>query len=296
MSMQDKLANLHILLRANSFERWPLKVRFFAEDVHKMWHRWTVNMPEVVRHGIEIEMDESILDKASLEDDPLQPVGIYLIDPTYQHMKTTLEKSTKLLDAPQNSCAICSTLFDSTKVMALVCSNSECDASFHVACLSHQFLKGENALAAVVPTQGDCPTCRSSLNWSDLVKDLSLRIRGEKEVAALFKVPKRRKGGSKEEVIVPVVEEDEDEDMEEPSAVADESEADVDYDDVLVQSDYEDIDRVQATPSGGDGWKLIDDMDEQGLPGAVVAAMSLAGKGRREFVEDSDWDEAEVIE
>ncbi|KAH0408016.1 hypothetical protein KCU90_g22362, partial [Aureobasidium melanogenum] len=84
MSMHDKLANLHILLRAKSFERWPLQVKFFAEDVYKMWHRWTVNMPEVIRQGIEVEMDESVLQKAALEEDPSNPVGIHKIDPTYQ--------------------------------------------------------------------------------------------------------------------------------------------------------------------------------------------------------------------
>ncbi|KAG9553715.1 hypothetical protein KCU77_g18859, partial [Aureobasidium melanogenum] len=119
MSMHDKLANLHILLRAKSFERWPLQVKFFAEDVYKMWHRWTVNMPEVIRQGIEVEMDESVLQKAALEEDPSNPVGIYKIDPTYQHMKTTLEKSRKLLVIPNNSCVICCSSLDSTKEMAL---------------------------------------------------------------------------------------------------------------------------------------------------------------------------------
>ena len=295
MSMHDKLANLHILLRANSFERWPLQVKFFAEDVYKMWHRWTVNMPEVIRQGIEIEMDESVLQRASMEEDPLNLIGIHKIDPTYLHMKTTLEKSRRLLMAPANSCIICRSALESAKEMALVCANQECDAVFHVACLSTHFLKGEyGAQDAIVPTCGHCPSCKVSLKWADLIKDLSLRVRGEKEVTALFKEPKRRKKNAKECVkSAAVINQDE---AEELDVLADESDPEIDFDDVLLQSDYEDVDQIQATPSGGDDWKLVDELDEQDTPRVVASTSSSAVKTRKAVIEDSDWDEAEVIE
>jgi structure-specific endonuclease subunit SLX1 len=295
MSMHDKLANLHILLRAKSFERWPLQVKFFAEDVHKMWHRWTVNMPEVIRQGIEIEMDESMLQKTSLEDDPSNLIGIHRIDPTYQHMKTTLEKSQKLLHALENSCVICRSSLESAKEMALVCSNQECNSIFHIGCLSTHFLKGEyGARDAIVPTCGHCPSCKVNLNWTDMVKDLSLRIRGEKEVATLFKEPKRRKKNTKESAKSATALTHEE--AEELDVMADESDPEVDFDDVLLQSDYEDVDQIQATPSGGDDWKLVDELDEQDTPVNVASASSKAVKTRKAFIEDSDWDEAEVIE
>lgn len=294
MSMHDKLANLHILLRAKSFERWPLHVRFFAEDVHKMWHRWTVNMPEVIRQGIEIEMDESILQRASLED-PSNLIGIHKIDPTYQQMKTALEKSRKLLHAPNKSCNICCSVLEPTQDMALVCSNQECDSVFHVACLSTHFLRGEHgAKDAVVPTCGHCPSCKASLNWADLVKDLSLRIRGEKEVTALFKEPKRRKKNAADSAKSAVLTAHDE--AEELDVLAGESDPEIDLDDVLLQSDYEDVDHIQATPSGGDEWKLVDELDEQDITRVVASTSSSAVKTRKAVIEDSDWDEAEVIE
>lgn len=295
MSMHDKLANLHILLRAKSFERWPLHVRFFAEDVYKMWHRWTVNMPEVIRQGIEIEMDETVLQRASLEEDSSNLIGIYKIDPTYQHMKETLEKSRKLLLAPNNSCLICRSSLEPAQDMTLICCNQDCDSVFHVACLSTHFLKGEHgAKDAIVPTSGHCPSCKVSLNWADLVKDLSLRVRGEKEVTALFKEPKRRKKNAKDSAkSADAVDHDE---AEEPDVLADESDLEIDLDDVLLQSDYEDADRIQATPSGEDDWKLVDELDGQNAPGGIVSTSSSAVKTRKAVIEDSDWDEAEVIE
>lgn len=295
MSMHDKLANLHILLRAKSFERWPLQVKFFAEDVYKMWHRWTVNMPEVIRQGIDVEMDESVLQNAALEEDPFNPDGIYRIDPTYQHMKTTLEKSRELLVVRDNSCVICCSALDAKKEMTLVCSNQECDTIFHVGCLSTHFLKGEHgAQDAIIPTHGQCPSCKATLNWTDLMKDLSLRIRGEKEVTALFKEPKRRKKNVKESAkSAAIVDDDE---AEEPEVLADESDPEVDFDDVLLQSDYEDVDQMQATPSGGDEWKLVDELNKQDTPRVIDSASSSAVKVRKAIIEDSDWDEAEVIE
>ncbi|KAI4731967.1 hypothetical protein E4T49_00239 [Aureobasidium sp. EXF-10728] len=295
MSMHDKLANLHILLRAKSFERWPLQVKFFAEDVYKMWHRWTVNMPEVIRQGIEVEMDESVLQKPASEDDPMNPVGIYRIDPTYQHMKTALEKSRNLLLDPSTSCAICCAALDSTKEMALVCSNLECNTTFHISCLSTHFLEGEyGAQDAIVPTCGHCPSCKSSLNWTDLAKDLSLRLRGEKEITALFKEPKRRKKNVKESAKSAAVVDDEE--VEEPDVLGAESDAEEDLDDVLLQSDYEDVDQIQATPSGGDEWKPVDELDGQNTPQAIASTSSSAAKVRKAVIEDSDWDEAEVID
>jgi len=293
--MHDKLANLHILLRAKSFERWPLQVRFFAEDVYKMWHRWTVNMPEVIRQGIEIEMDESVLQSATLEEDPSSLICIHKIDPTYQPMKTTLEKSRKLLLAPANSCNICCSTLESAKEMALVCSNQECDSIFHVACLSNHLLKGEHgAQHAILPTCGHCPSCKVSLNWVDLVKDLSLRVRGDKEVTALFKEPKRRKKNAKETAKNAAI--GPRDEAEELDVLADESDPEIDFDDVLLQSDYEDVDQIQATPPGGDDWKLVDEMDGTDTPRAVASASPSAVKTRKAVIEDSDWDEAEVIE
>ncbi|KAH0362633.1 hypothetical protein KCU89_g19104, partial [Aureobasidium melanogenum] len=120
--------------------------------------------------------------------------------------------------------------------------------------------------------------------------DLSLRIRGEKEVTALFKEPKRRKKNIKESAkSAAIVDGDE---AEEPDVLADESDPEVDFDDVLLQSDYEDVEQMQATPSGGDEWKLVDDSDGQDTP----SASSSAVKVRKSVIEDSDWDEAEVID
>lgn len=294
MSMHDKLANLHILLRAKSFERWPLKVRFFAEDVYKMWHRWTTNMPEKIRQGIEIEMDQSILDQQKiLNEDPLQPIGIHTIDPTYQHVKATLERSQKLLAAPQNFCNICRSDLDPKKEMALVCLNDKCNTVFHVACLSNNFLN-KNATNAIVPTNGDCPSCKTRTNWTDLVKDLSLRIRGEKEVAALFKEPKRRKKNSKEDTSnVAAADEEEMEHADQDDVLAEESDDEVDIDDVLLQADYEDVEELQATPADDDR-KVVDEFDDQATTGAALATTPM--EARKIVIEDSDWDEAEVID
>jgi structure-specific endonuclease subunit SLX1 len=75
-------------------------------------------------------------------------------------------------------------------------------------CLSQAFLSEETERNAVVPTKGTCPGCRSPLQWSSLIKELSLRTRGQAEVEALFK-PRRQKAAAAQAV------DQEDEDLDE---------------------------------------------------------------------------------
>lgn len=296
MTMHDKLANLHILLRAKSFERWPLKVVFFAEDVYKMWHRWTANMSEKLRDGLEVEMDQSVLQsKEIVQESALQLVGIYAIDPTYQHLKSNLEKSRKILAEPDKDCTVCQSAVNSEQGMLLVCPTEDCDAIFHMTCLSNHFLTTEKAEDTIVPTQGHCPSCKSRLHWTDLIKDLSLRIRGEKEVTALFKERKRRKKDPTETNDLTAVQDEEQEEVDEDDVLVGELDADMDYDDVLLQSDFEDIDELQ-TQSVDDDWKIVDDLEEQKSSKQITPASFGSKKVRKEVIEDSDWDEAEVVD
>lgn len=53
-------------------------------------------------------------------------------------------------------------------------------------------LHHEEDREVVVPIQGRCPQCGGHIQWVDMMKELSLRERGAKEVEALLKVKKRR--------------------------------------------------------------------------------------------------------
>ncbi|KAI7058604.1 hypothetical protein KC352_g44021 [Hortaea werneckii] len=77
--------------------------------------------------------------------------------------------------------------------MTLVCPSEGCSALSHIDCLSKRFLDTSRDGDAMLPTSGNCPECGNKLQWVDLVKELSLRMRGEKEIKALFKKRRRTK-------------------------------------------------------------------------------------------------------
>lgn len=303
MSLTDKLTNLHILLRARSFERWPLEVRFFAEDVYKMWARCTAKLPEKVREGVTIAMDGSIEKKGDLVVDE-RPVGIHALDVTFQPAKSILEKGRSLLAGGNIGCAICKSTMNPIDSLFLICPAQVCSSLSHLGCLSRSFLDAEPTSDAVVPTEGHCPSCRTKLRWTDLVRDLSLRLRGQKEVTALFKERRGRKKAIAEALGATLSAE---EDGSENGTSDDEAFADIDGLQTASHSEIPDFDELQ-TGSEDDSWHNIDDINakaDNSLDGPHQNAQNIPKEtskqtakraSRVNVIEDSDWDEAEVID
>ena len=118
----------------------------------------------------------------------------------------------------------------------------------------------------MVPTTGQCAGCGTELRWIDLVKELSLRTRSEAEVQKLFKVRKPRgtKQNGAAETTAPVVDE--------PSQDEDLPDDDVPY---LSLSDESELSKPTIT--------------SRSFPAAATTFSADP------FIEDSDWDDAEVI-
>ena len=118
--MNDKLSNLHLLLRVPSFARWPLKVRFFCEDVFQKWLLWSERADGKIRSGIEIALepksDEAAAEGASVtfntrpiskrKPEAVGKGGVEGIDVGYRSVKDHIEKSIFLLTDDETT--ICS--------------------------------------------------------------------------------------------------------------------------------------------------------------------------------------------
>ncbi len=207
-SLADKLSNLHLLLRVPSFARWPLEVRFFCEDVHKVWQRWNEKVDGKIRNGIKIFLD--MKQPAEFPDDCQPPTssqakrkskqkahgsgGVECVDVGYGELKSHVDKSLLLFsEGDAYRCAVCTERFGSPAGTALVCPKENCQSVSHMTCLSSRFLDEEGVPGSMVPTSGSCPQCKSTLQWIDLVKEMSLRVRGEKELTQFMKRPRVRK-------------------------------------------------------------------------------------------------------
>ena len=160
--------------------------------------------------------------------------GIRALDVGYVGLKPVLERNRNLFAAAEwLDCVVCRKGVPPSGAMTLVCPEETCSALSHVSCLSSAFLRAEGKEAAIVPTLGACPKCKTKLQWVDLVKELSLRMRGTKEMEALFKVRRSRKkqatAGAQELESEPSADED---------------------------------DEDEPLPGGDDGWLVLDQSSE----------------------------------
>ncbi|KAI9740511.1 MAG: Slx4p interacting protein [Cirrosporium novae-zelandiae] len=245
-SLPDRIANLHILLHVKYFSRWPLEVRFFSEDGWRVWKKWcdehSVGKDIRVVKDFKPSEDEGkteVTAKDREEGEKSLNEKIEGIDIEYGSYKLFLEKSQFLLaeDDPL-FCSVCKDSIGPERKLVIVCPGEDCRSAFHVKCLASTFLRGQDDL---LPMTGSCPSCKTEMVWADLIKEMTLRARGEKEVRKLFKKTRGRakpKGNAPEFTDERVIADSEDdsqtESEDEGFQAADFSDAKVDLDDSLM--------------------------------------------------------------
>jgi len=50
----------------------------------------------------------------------------------------------------------------------VTCLITTCASQFHIACIAAEFLKNDKD--NLIPLQGECPVCKNSLLWADLIR------------------------------------------------------------------------------------------------------------------------------
>lgn len=296
-SLADKLSNLHLLLQVPSFARWPLEVRFFCEDVHKVWQRWTARSDGKIRNGIKIVLDVKQHVESPDDVQAQKSGGVGHIDVGYSGLKNHVQKSLCLLaEGGSHRCAVCTEILGFPAKTVLVCPNEGCETVFHMTCLSKRFLNEEGVSGSVVPVSGSCPRCKATLQWIDLVKEMSLRVRGENEVTQLMKGPRVRKVK-----VTKVVSPLHDDALNTEDALNEEGEYDPTEDVMHTRHESEE-------PLAADWYHLLDDDEdvmsvasaesEQSnyLDALSPARPNMPAEKLEVVIEDSDWSNAEVLD
>ena len=152
-----------------------------------------------------------------------------------------------------------------------MCPNTTCRMAGHLSCLAPSF---SGAAGNLVPTTGNCPNCGVKLRWIDLVKELSLRMRGEAEVKKIFKTRKSR-GTKKGDGAMATISVEEDDSEDEKMA-----EDVIPY---LSVSDDCEIDDAEPAASS------------LSMPKHGGSQASKRAPATNLFIEDSDWDDAEIV-
>ena len=308
MSLSDKLSNLHLLLRVSAFRRWPLTVRLFSEDAYNTWQSCHEKADAVIRSGIKIifeanpavdmpqcaNLSVSSHGNGKRKRKALGQSSIDGIDVGYSYLEGPLEKSTFLLaDGETINCSVCAKNIGLERRLSLICPAEGCKAASHLSCLGTKFLHDEDAGDSIVPTSGKCPECNLEVLWVDLVKEMSLRIRGKKELAALTKKSRRRKanvpklakaGVSKTEISESedAADTDTDSDSLDAAVLAADTEDDLLQDSWRYQEyDDDDDDDLTSITSAASGFSDGIDMPSPGKP-------SVAAPRLKTVIEDSE--------
>jgi structure-specific endonuclease subunit SLX1 len=90
-------------------------------------------------------------------------------------------------------CGVCKKEADTSTSIMLVCPIDFCQTVSHLSCLASKFLAEGGDEDALVPIEGTCPGCHSTITWSAMMKELSLRLHGEEELKTMFKPKRKRK-------------------------------------------------------------------------------------------------------
>ncbi|KAK4656745.1 Slx4p interacting protein [Podospora pseudocomata] len=215
-SLSSILSNLHLLLSVPSFARWPLRVHFFKRDVHAAWGRWCGKVERELRGSLPVvtdfgEDEGAVVARASASE-PLGVVGegldgdgggeevptwgIYGLPLDYAPLKEYVAKGQDIfVFERQGSCVVCKEEIDHGEGgLHAVCSNEGCEGVGHLRCWGRYLLKSEEGggEGAILPVGGRCPRCKGEVHWGTMMKELTLRVRGQKEVENLLKVKRKR--------------------------------------------------------------------------------------------------------
>ncbi|RMZ83997.1 hypothetical protein DV737_g1382, partial [Chaetothyriales sp. CBS 132003] len=221
-SLMDRLSNLHLLLRVPYFSRWPLEVSFFSHDVYTSWTAWCERVDDQIRPNLSIRLDPRQSDQPPHDITSAQPPsqkrkidlmhkgGVHGIDPTYAQYQHVLTKATFLLDhGDGQTCALCKQQLHLKHHLFTICPNSDCQTMSHLTCLSEHFLQHATTPGQLVPEQGQCPGCHSPLRWLHLMREVTLRTRGQKEVRKVLSRKRSSRAATAAEILDADSEDDE---------------------------------------------------------------------------------------
>ncbi|KAI1078713.1 hypothetical protein F5B20DRAFT_201321 [Whalleya microplaca] len=195
------LSNIHLLLRVPSFTRWPLTLHFFLPDVYAAWKKWCDTVDEPIRDTIPILTDFGPSEVSagrntrspSPSNGPDESWGIHALPLDYAPMKDYVAKTQSLYQFErEGDCVVCGEALAPGQGLYATCSSTGCEGTGHVSCWSRHMLGEENG-EHIIPISGHCPRCKGEVVWGDMMKEMSLRMRGAKEVDKLLNKKRRKR-------------------------------------------------------------------------------------------------------
>lgn len=186
------MANIHLLTGVPSFVKWPLNLHLFAREAHSTWNAWLASSNKPVRQGLEIRED---FGPSAVEptDSPVPAWGIHALPLDYGPVMEYVEKANNVVSFErEGDCVHCHEALEPGKGLYPMCSNEGCEAMGHLTCWSKKALEN-TVVGDLIPQHCTCPACGGQIRWGDMMKELTLRVRGGKDIEKLLKKKRVRK-------------------------------------------------------------------------------------------------------
>lgn len=190
-SLKSIMSNIHLLTGVPSFARWPLNLHFLSKDARMAWNDWLKSTQKTARAELRL------LEDYSSSTDPAGssqiPRGIHALPLDYAPMRDYVEKAHNVVSFEcEGQCVHCHEDLEQGRGLYPMCSNEGCEAMGHLTCWGNN-ARGQSADGGVLPSLCKCPSCGGDVRWGDMMKELSLRVRGPKEVEKLLKKSRSKK-------------------------------------------------------------------------------------------------------
>jgi structure-specific endonuclease subunit SLX1 len=293
-----------------------------------VWERWTEREAETLSDRIKVVLDlkrgltgedeadasttppSSQMPKRKTRRDELGNGGVEGLDVGFGPLKGHVEKSAKALaEGKSLQCAICQGKMNPSQDLVATCPAEDCTATSHLTCLSRHFLTCEGEKRLLLPTHGTCPECFTHSRWIDIAKELTLRMRGKKDLEKLLKKARIKKSqGRKKDSIAPtiIIDDDDESNETDDSAVGDDCGGDDDNNVVVSDApfyrpdyyhyhDTDDVDDDAMSVTSAASEHNLGYEPRSSATGEWKGADGRDRRGLEVVIEDSDWDNAEIL-
>ncbi|SCU97069.1 LAMI_0F08768g1_1 [Lachancea mirantina] len=178
-SIHQKIGNLMLLLKHPFFNNMGLNVQFFSVDAFAVWeqNKYRISPPvgeTEVSNELEVDKTtDSFGDELSQRN--LEHVNM-LFSRVVRELEDYVEKCEGALKRGVLHCGICASkvnYIENDTVLVTFCPLENCNFFSHLQCLHRVFLDDilhDGASRALIPKNGNCPSCHHTLEWKTLTK------------------------------------------------------------------------------------------------------------------------------
>lgn len=142
-----------------------------------------------------VEEEEEEVENSEYESTGGPAWGIHGLPLDHAPLAPYLEKGQDISTFErEGNCVVCQQQLDHDKGLYAICSNGECEGVGHLDCWSRHLLDQRDEAGAdglILPMEGQCPKCSGVVRWSDMMRELTLRVRGQQEVEKVLKKHRR---------------------------------------------------------------------------------------------------------